>query len=74
MFLSSKIQNKTIGSTNQRSKLELPKSALVYLERRRMRREEIMSNPRFLHWDIDIETDEDGYLYDYEVPVYESKK
>ena len=61
-------------STNQRRKLELPKSALVYLERRRMRREEIMSNPHFMYWDIDVETDEDGYLYAYEVPVYKSKK
>ena len=59
-------------STNQRRKLELPKSAWKYLEQCKMRREDIMSNPHFMYWDIDVETDEDGYLYAYEVPVYKS--
>ena len=72
MPLPSKPQGKTTGSTNRRTKLEFPKSVLEYLERRRMRREEIMSNPCFMHWGLDVETDEDGYLYAYEVPVYES--
>ena len=72
MFLSSKIQSKTTVSTNQRRKLEFPKSALVYLEQCKMRREDIISNPHFMYWDIDVETDEDGYLYAYEVPVYKS--
>ena len=39
-----------------------------------MRREEIMSDPRFMYWDFDVEADEDGYLYEYEVPVYKSWK
>ena len=74
MPLSSKTKSKTAVSTNQRSKLKsyLSESNLEYIERCRMRREEIMSDPRFMYWDFDVEADEDGHLYEYEVPVYKS--
>ena len=71
---NSQIKRKTISKIVEKGKLVIPKSAYEYIERRRMRREEIMSNPNFIEFDLDVDMDEDGFFHMVEVPVFKSTK